>query len=206
MTALRPIESHEVTAVTNHEEERKLLRGYVLSTVCCHPECNRTDVTAHHLFSRSKINDSSWFVRIPGEDKPVLHVAGLCGSGTTGHHGDVEEHRGWVRVEDGVWNWYERTVDADSPRGFGNEGWGLVGPLDPQPGKHTRKARKREKQPSRSRKTVTVNVPQDEQEDGAGVLDELISVGRDQWAEEMGWSSSVPAYHVVVNAFVRALQ
>lgn len=198
MTALKPIESWDVTAVSDHDEERKLLRKAVVSAVCCHPECDKPSEGAHHTFPRSFINSTSWFVRIPGEERPVLHVAGLCGSGTTGHHGDVEEHRAWIRYEDGVWNWYEQ--DGDD--------WSLAGPLEPQPGKQTvRKTRKRKKGEERKvRKTISLRVPAEAGEDGAGVLDDLIQTGRDIWADELGWSESVPPYYVIVAAFAKAFQ
>jgi hypothetical protein len=46
----------------------------------------------------------------------------------------------------------------------------------------------------------------DEQEDGAGVLDDLIGVARDEWADQMGWSDKVPSYYVLVAALAKALQ
>lgn len=198
MTALKPIESWDVTAVSDHDEERKLLRKAVVSPFCCHPDCTNASEGAHHTFPRSFINSTSWFVRIPGEDRPVLHVAGLCGSGTTGHHGDVEEHRAWIKYEDGIWNWYEREADD----------WQFVGPLDPQPGKQgVKKPRRRKKGEERkARKTISIRVPAEAGEDGAGVLDDLIQTGRELWAPELGWSENVPPYYVIVAAFAKAFQ
>lgn len=49
-------------------------------------------------------------------------------------------------------------------------------------------------------------VPDDEREDGAGVLDDLIGTGREIWADELGWSNKVPSYFVIVAAFAKAFQ
>lgn len=221
MTALRPVESWDVTPV-EPDEERKLLRKVIVNPTCAHPDCDKPTESVHHLVPRGTVGSSSWFVRIPGVDRPVLHCVGLCGTGTTGHHGDLEEHRGWVRFEDGVWNWYDEPgvkmcacvgncllgpnyTCSGKPR---EELWKLLGPLDPQPGQIShRKARKRKQGgEKRARANVSIAVPKDSGEDGAGVLDDLIQTGRELWAPELGWSESVPAYYVVVAAFAKAFQ
>lgn len=197
MTALRPVESWDVTPV-EADEERKLLRKVVVNRTCAHPDCDRDTESVHHLFPRGTVGSAAWFVRVPGEEKPICHAIGLCGSGTTGHHGDLEEHRGWARLEDGEWRWYER--DADE--------WRLAGPLTPQPGQGGAKKRRRKKPEgeTRNRINVTVNVPKDERENGAEILEELIKTGRELWADELGWSESVPSYFVIVAAFAKAFQ
>jgi len=124
MTALKPVESRKVRGVASTR--------YPIGTICSHPECDRTDVTAHHIFPRSMIGNSSWWVEIDAPEihrhdniskKAVPHVVPLCGHGTDGHHGDVEEHRAWIKYEDGQFVWYERD----------GEEWNDLGVLDPQP-------------------------------------------------------------------------
>ena len=224
MTALKPLESHAVVAVSDHDEERKLLRRAVLNPACAHPECDDKNVEAHHLFPRSFISNSSWYVRIPGVEKPILHVAGLCRE----HHSDVEEHRAWVKLEDDTWNWYERgmcapwgkSVRYDCPdydpdlggtdtQSCGGNCWVIKGPLDPQPGQTSgkKKTAGKKKGEARSyRAQWNVGVPKDERENGADVLDELELAVREKFSAEMGWSDTAPRYMIVVAALVKALQ
>ena len=54
----------------------------------------------------------------------------------------------------------------------------------------------------KARKNFTIGTPQGEEQ----IIPELVEQGRQAWAEELGWSESVPAYFVVVAAFVKALQ
>jgi hypothetical protein len=121
MTALKPIENRRVRGVA---AER-----YPLNEVCAHPSCKDPAVDPHHIFPRSMINGDSWFVEIsneggerekgaPGFD-PIPHVTGLCRV----HHDDVEEHRAWIKLEDGGFVWYVRKEDD----------WLRRGALNPQP-------------------------------------------------------------------------
>lgn len=180
MTPLKPIEN--TTRVRGVPSKR-----YPLNRVCAHPECNRTDVTAHHIFGRPKGPDSdSWFVEI--EDhfrggggaidisqetveaehfKIIPHVTGLCGHGTEGHHGDVEAHRGWIKYEDGEFVWYER-VEIPGSMAAGDPPsaeWVRVGPLNPQPipreGKPKRKKRAKSEGPV---KVASFKAPNDDPE------------------------------------------
>jgi hypothetical protein len=140
MTPLKPIEN--TTRVRGVPSKR-----YPLNTVCAHPDCTRTDVTAHHIFGRPRGQDSdSWFVAIPKPEAPegaygdalvdevvniIPHATGLCGSGTTGHHGEVESHDAWIKYEDGEFVWYERGYDLENHL---EPVWRRLGPLNPQPG------------------------------------------------------------------------
>lgn len=128
------------------------------------------------------------------------HAVGLCGSGTTGHHGDVEEHRAWIKLEDGVFVWY-RKIPLVGPR----DAWERVGPLNPQPGSRDGKPKRRRKastpEERKARVNHTIRTPKDEE----NVLPELIQAGRDAWADELGWTESVPDYYVVTAAFAKAL-
>lgn len=207
MTALRPVESWGVTPVES-DEERKLLRRMVLNETCAHPECDKPTESAHHLWPQGTLKSSSWLVRIPGVDRPVQHAVGLCGSGTTGHHGDLEEHRGWVKYEDGAFNWYDKYAQSHGGPTPGPL-WELVGPLDPQPGanrsgrKKIQGKKKGETRPYRAQ--WNVGVPKDERENGADILDELELAVREKLAKEH-LSDDAPRYHVVLSAFVKFLQ
>lgn len=52
----------------------------------------------------------------------------------------------------------------------------------------------------RQRKTISIKVPQDEQEDGAGVFDELVEALRERYGQP-----GVPVYFVLVKAMYEAL-
>ena len=178
MTPLKPCESRQVRGVAS--------RTYPVNEKCAHPECSEP-ATKHHCFPRSQINDDSYFVQIEGTygglSEPIPHVVGLCGSGTTGHHGAVEAHEAWIKLEDAgdgknlIFNWYDRH-EAEVPTTYDSgEGpdWKLVGPLNPQPGsregkpkrkKHTGEAR-------RKRRTISIKVPADT-ENGGEVWDETL--------------------------------
>lgn len=212
MTALKPLDGWGVHPVA--------ATRYVLNAVCGHPDCTKPTDSAHHIWPRSFLGSDSWFVNLsplPGSgERPqagngmgtnggaIPHVIGLCGSGTTGHHGDLEEHRAWIRLEDGEFVWYERTSEA---RDYGEEDiWTLVAPLNPQPGSREGKPKRRRKastpEERKARVNHTIRTPKDEE----NVLPELIQLGRDRWADELGWTSTVPDYYVVTAAFAKALQ
>lgn len=193
---------------------------YPLGSTCAHPECDRTDVTAHHIFPRGKIGNSSWFVLptkgVPGlsegtriNDKAIPHVVPLCGHGTAGHHGDVEMHKAWIKYEDGVFNWYapeeEHLVPGEGVRG-GEGLWKLVGPLKPQPAEPATKPKRRKtattSEERKARVTYSVKTPKGEE----NVLPELEEALREKLHEEMGWQDDVPAYFVWAAAAARALQ
>lgn len=130
MTALKPVVGGTVHGIWS--------KTYLPNLICAHPECDLPVESIHHIFGRPPGDASdSWFVRLVFVDEdgtehietPLPHAIGLCGHGTTGHHGDVEEHRAWIRYQDGVFNWYER----DTSNGPSDE-WMFIGPLNPQPG------------------------------------------------------------------------
>lgn len=188
MTALKPVENRNVEAVASER--------YPSNKVCAHPHCTELvdlrpngDPTVHHTFPRSQINGDSYFVRI--EDKVYPHAVGLCGSGTTGHHGDVEDHRAWIKFEDGVFVWYDRIIPDGGE--MGDEGWEVVpeawiaiGPLNPQPGSVEGKTKYRKPKAStpeerEKRVNTQIKTPVGEK----NVLPELISFAQDLLQKEM---------------------
>jgi hypothetical protein len=194
MTAIRPIDLENVRGVD--------ARQYPLNPVCAHPECSEPTADPHHAFARSAITNDSWFVRLVFEDKEraittipqglkleavahswgedfhavLPHVTGLCRR----HHDQVETHEAWIKLEAGEFVWYDRE-DPDLPRPPRDEVdapahvWKLVGALDPQPGGRDKAKKKRKKRAGvarRQRKTITLRVPNDAEEEGAGILDD----------------------------------
>jgi len=180
MTALKPIENRRVRAVASER--------YPLNEICAHPDCSEPTADPHHIFPRSLIAGDSWFVEIeldPAEGFAVddllvviPHVAGLCRE----HHEQLERHDAWVKLEDGVFVWYDRVRPAEG-RGvrpgdstFEEVEWAQVGALDPQPGgreKSRKRRRKLQGEARRKRKTISLRVP-DDTEDGGAIWDETL--------------------------------
>jgi hypothetical protein len=179
MTALKPTESSQVRGVTASR--------YRLNDECAHPGCKDHTADPHHIFPRSQVASDSWFVTIEGSD-PVPHVTGLCRE----HHDDLEEHRAWVKLEEGVYNWYIRM----------GEDWLFRGKLNPQPPAYDPRPKRDEKRPRKTgedraqRKTITLRVPTGAPEDGAGLLDEAIA----QAEERLGYEKPRPPYYTLMDA------
>lgn len=186
MTALKPISNRRVRGVA---AER-----YPLNTTCAHPECAEPAVDPHHAFPRSAIGNDSWFVAMyegEGGDSstawdvygdPIPHVAGLCRA----HHDAVERHDAWIKLEDGIFVWYDRVtigghiIDGQEvvleESDAGKEEWYPLGPLDPQPAGRAKSHKKRRKlkgEARRKRKTISLRVP-DDTEDGGAIWDETL--------------------------------
>lgn len=214
ITALKPIENRRVRAVASER--------YPINDVCAHPECAEPTADPHHIFPRSLIAGDSWFVEISWDDPErmraalgkepaypvnligstppvgvamIPHVTGLCRE----HHDDVEEHQAWIKLEDGEFVWYNR-ADNDPVRRPLDERveWDRFGPLNPQPGSRTGKPKRRKfkGEARRKRTTISVKVPKDEQEDGAGLWDEAI----EQLEIKMYGENGRPPYYTIMDA------
>jgi hypothetical protein len=131
----------------------------------------------HHVFPCSQTKSDSYFVLLTEQERgagewqypdPIPHAVGLCGSGTTGHHGDVEEHRAWIRLEDGEFVWYDRQKTPQEATGAPltpSEGeWVRLGSLNPQPGSREGKPKRRRTvkgtKERAARKTVSIRLPE----------------------------------------------
>lgn len=216
MTALKPIENRNVRGVASER--------YPLNIKCAHPECNEDAVDPHHCFPRSAIGNDSWFVLViesTADERfadmgvydakffPIPHVAGLCRA----HHDDVEEHRAWIKLEEGVFVWYDRNdPHFDREPKDGVDGachvWVALGPLNPQPGsregKPKRKKFKGEKR--RQRTTISVKVPKDDQEDGAGVWEDTLEAVRAKLVRVGAISADDAETYPPYNTIILALQ
>lgn len=200
MTPLKPIENLRVRGVASER--------YPINAKCAHPECNEIIDGVHHCFPKSQIGNDSYFVEIEQDmesDSTVVipHAVGLCGSGTTGHHGAVEAHDAWIKYEDGEFVWYDRPegrpcLSLDSPD------WIKLGPLNPQPGSREGKPKRKKfaGEARRQRKTVSIKVPQDEQEDGAGLLDEQLELAGELLVKLGLYPEPPPVYFRLMAALV----
>jgi hypothetical protein len=171
------------------------------------PECTESVADFHHCFPRSQIAGDSWFVIVADEDgaytgDPIPHVTGLCRA----HHEDVEQHRAWIKLEDGVFSWWDRVENTQWAWDMGD--WLLLGPLNPQPGsvEGKPKRKKRAKQPARKKAVYSIRVPKDEGEDGYEVLSTLVEANRERLATEMGWTDTVADYFVLCAVLSEGLQ
>ena len=209
MTCLKPLSNLRVLAAFSER--------YPGNKTCSMPDCTDPVSDFHHCFPRSLIAGDSWFVIIANEDTgaydtdPIPHVTGLCRA----HHNDVEEHRAWIKLEDGEFVWYDRSTSAEieaEPDGSGYEPaqdrWDALGPLNPQPGSVEGKPKKRKKpkQPARKKAVYSIRVPADMAEDGHEILETLIDANRERLSTAMGWSESVPDYFVISAVLAEGLQ
>lgn len=153
---LAPLDNRHVRSVPSER--------YPLNKTCSSPVSDPgTPATEpHHCFRRSAIGGDSWFVEITEEGGqitlPIPHVTGLSHEA----HRQVTEHEAWIRLEDGIWNWYERQTPCVDERDTGQPTWILVGPLNPQPGSvESKPKRARHKgEAKRKRKTISIRVPE----------------------------------------------
>lgn len=199
MTALKPIENRRVRAVASER--------YPLNEVCAHPECSEPTTDPHHAFPRSAIGGDSWFVEIILDDVVmnrahrdpdtllvIPHVTGLCRA----HHDAVEIHDAWIKLEDGEWRWYDRKSTFEGERDGVPPSWEALGPLNPQPGSRTGKPKRRKfkGEARRKRATISIKVPQDEQEDGAGLWDEALET----LEQKISGDNHRPVYYTIMDA------
>jgi len=199
MTPLKPLENLRVSGV--------MATRYQLNKKCAQPECSEDAVDAHHCFPRSQIGNDFWFVEVEEWEEtkflhPLAHVTGLCRA----HHDAVEAHAAWIKLEDGVWNWYDRggfdAAMAGDP--MYESGWTKIGPLNPQPGSREGKPKRKKFQGEarRQRKTVSVKVPNDEQENGAGLLDEQLELAGEILVKQGLYSEPPPTYYRLMAALI----
>lgn len=195
MTALKPIENRRVRAVASER--------YPLNEICAHPECSEPTADPHHAFPRSAIGGDSWFVEIRHMSIrddivwTIPHVTGLCRA----HHDAVELHDAWIKLEDGEFVWYDRQSLDGIATEQGKLEFVALGPLNPQPGSRTGKPKRKKFKGEKRRKrtTISIKVPKDEQEDGAGVWDDRLEQARERMEADGELDPDRPPYYLITD-------
>lgn len=202
-----PTESRAITGLTGPGYE-----PYTAGTMCANPECRREATDRHHLFSRSLMAGAYDWVRLP-EGKEVGNIVGLCPD----CHRLVTENRVHItfRPTDNRFCWNGAPL-AYQPPGAGQ---GAIRPgfaeqsvaaeiversKCPSCGRRMPKPKedKEKDEEKRPRKTWSVAVPFDQQENGAEVIDELLDAAEeamDKYGLNWGHGSRV-AYFKLTTA------
>jgi hypothetical protein len=165
------------------------LRGpdYKVGPFCSNPDCHRFAEHAHHIVRRSAIGGDYAWVEIDGV--VYANKTGVCPECHDELTGRVGGHRAAIRLEQGLFVWCKVVL---RPNGEVIE-YVPVGELKPQPPTweiavdglelassvcptcgHERRP-SGPKHPQRHRKSWIVKVPADQEENGAEVLDSLVS-------------------------------
>lgn len=164
--------------------------AYTVGPKCANPGCRRDADHAHHIVRRSALGGDYRWIALDGH--VVGNLAGVCWRCHNDLTGGPGGHKAAIRLDAGIFWWA-------LPRRVGSIGspidYRLLGPIDPQPPTpesldqqapaptpesdcplcgQRRRAHRPGKRWARRRKTWTVKVPADAEEDGAEVLDALI--------------------------------
>jgi len=197
MTAIKPATTRRVVAVA--------AETYPVNAQCAWPDSDGEAVDPHHCFPRSAIGGDSYFVsmtfntyeeavEVVGKGvgvtevpevgwvtDPIPHVIGL----SRDVHERVEKKQSKITLSNGKWIAWDKNADGE---------WVELGELSPQPGARGGKKRKRfTGQKRRKRKVITLRVPNDEQEDGAGLWDDKLN----QMREMLGQDDDYPPYYCI---------
>jgi hypothetical protein len=197
VTAIKPATTRRVVAVA--------AETYPVNAQCAWPDSDAEAVDPHHCFPRSAIGGDSYFIsmtfdsyeeavevvgkgvgvtEVPGVGwvtDPIPHVVGL----SRDVHEAVEKKQKKILLVGGKWIAYDKSPEGE---------WIELGELSPQPGARGGKKRKRLKgEKRRKRRTISIRVPNDEQEDGAGLLDEKM----EQMRGLLGQDDDYPPYYCI---------
>jgi len=190
---------------------------YTVGPYCANPRCGRIAEHAHHIVRRSATAGPADWVEINGE--VFANKTGLCPDCHDMVTGRVGGHQAAIRLVHGVFVWC-RVLNLSR----GRLGFERIAPLEPQPptpeSLATRasatieesdrcpscgqlKRRRSAPHPGRRRKSWTVPVPADAEENGAEVLDTLV----DDLAPLLHVEPNASGrYYVLVPALVYAQQ
>lgn len=205
----------------------ELYPRYKVGPMCSHPTCSRFVDDVHHVVRRSFIGGDIAWVKFGG-DAIVGNLAGLCNA----HHRDITENRSqilyepryrhysWVDLETGenLGTLYPhppvhgKPDEISEPLRAAIEGdLSILGPAaretcegcgrllpHKEPADHDRK-----KERTKRRKTWTVRVPDEAEEDGALVLDTLVEEVAAVFGRETGENLR---YYVIAQALALVIQ
>ena len=174
--------------------------GYVANSICARPECNLIAAERHHLWRRSFLGGDYSYVELP-DGAVVGNIVFLCNQ----HHRQITENRALISFIDGVFYWIDKATEmplswqpdffctmADFLADRADPGIRDSKPLEekraPKPGVcqacgQPLPHRKTKREERKFRKTWSVSVPVDQQENGAEVLDENLEHARQLFAE-----------------------
>lgn len=220
---LLPLDSHDVTGVD--------LPRYKVPPTCCAPGCNRLSDHAHHVWRRSFLSGDFAWVKLP-DGTITGNLVPLCWRHHNDVTGMIAGHKAKIVWNDGGntistgfwWLWLNEPNGANE---LANLSWqppihgkpevktpvtshAAEGPAStprcpgcnrPLPHEHEEK---KERDPLRRRKSWTIKVPDDIDEDGALVLDMLL----DTCADLFGHEPDKPnlRYFTIVQALVLVAQ
>jgi hypothetical protein len=162
---------------------------YKVGPRCSNPKCGKIAEHAHHIVRRSQLGgDFKW---IELEKRIVGNLTGVCVGCHDDLTGSLGGHKAAIRYHHGLF-WWSLLGETEN----GHVDYLLIDPIDPQPPTpETLEAKQSAVSPTepdcpfcgqkrrrslttrgwgRRRKTWTVKVPADEQENGADVLDTLV--------------------------------
>lgn len=181
---LLPAENRDVVGIDYCPQFPK----YKVGPICSVPSCSRLADHAHHIWRRSFISGDYGWVRL-WNGAVIQNLTGLCWH----HHDQVTRNEAKIAYDeaDGCFYWHDSNVyfklaphpnvwaaNTDLVKTEVVTSYAAPGSVEKcrtckrrMPHEHDEK---RKREPARRRKTWTVTVP-DDAEDGAAVLDTLIS-------------------------------
>lgn len=179
-----PTETRQVQGLEGEDYPRYELP----TTVCANPECEYEATDRHHLFSRGLMGGAYDWVRL-ADGTETGNITGLCFL----CHKKVTENKAHITYRDGQFFYDKYTLRYQPPKKISDSGeetatTALLGDNDPPSSPDARpvcptckrtiprprvKNKLEDKKP---RKTWSVAVPYDIQEDGAEVIDQLLDI------------------------------
>ena len=150
---------------------------YPLNERCAVPGCAEPS-ERHHAWRRSFLNGDYWFVQLP-DARIIGNCIGLCNT----HHRKVTENEAMIAFLDDVYVWGPPEGDVQvlawQPPGIEHQ-HERVDNSDVCPQCHQRIKPKTKPEQRKNRRTWSIAVPKDDQENGADVLDTLIDAAREE--------------------------
>lgn len=173
---LSPFESRNVEGMAGDAYP-----AFTVGPVCCHPTCSKYADAAHHLVRRSQLAGAFDWVRLEdgtiiGNKVPLCHM----------HHLEITDNQSRIRWIDGTFVWIDNIgvlvgeilqppIHGKPTRVTSHST--IAGPASTptcsECGRTLPHPKHEKREPTRRRKTWTVTVPDDTEEDGALVLDTL---------------------------------